>query len=284
MKRILVPLIGQSGDRNALDAAAAIAKGHGAHVEARLFQRNPRDVMPIVGEGFSAAMVEQVMEAAESTAQAQVKGVTATFEAWSQTAGVTVGPPSMGEAVTTDFETVIGGIPGGALSHMRVADLIVFARPMKQGQPDRSALLEAAMMDSGRPVLLVPDDGTVSKGETVVVAWNGSAEAARAVAVALPVLKQAKSVTVVTIKDDDVHVQPQDLVDTLAMNGVSAKAVLRDPARAGVAAAIDEEAAKVKADLILIGAYSHSRFREFIMGGVTDDVLTEYGVPVLLVH
>ena len=140
------------------------------------------------------------------------------------------------------------------------------------------------MMDSGRPGLLVPDDGTVTKTETVIVAWNGAAEAARAVSVAMPVLKAAKSVTVVTVRDDTQTVRPHDLVDTLSMNGIAAKAVLRDAAKAGIAAAIDEEAAKVNADLILIGAYSHSRFREFIMGGVTDDMLNAFGVPVLMVH
>ena len=284
MKRILVPLLGQSGDRSALDAASAIAKRNGAHIEARLFQRSPQDSIPIVGEGFSAAMVEQVMDAARKSADKQTDSVKANFEAWVQADAIAWGPPKEGSEVTADLETEVGPIPGTALPYMRVADLVVLARPMAQGQPDRSSLLEAAMMDSGRPVLLVPDDGTVTKAETVIVAWNGAAEAARAVSVAMPVLKAAKSVTVVTVRDDTQTVRPHDLVDTLSMNRIAAKAVLRDAAKAGIAAAIDEEAAKVNADLILIGAYSHSRFREFIMGGVTDDMLNAFGVPVLMVH
>ena len=69
MKQILVPLLGQSGDRSALDAAAAFLKGHGGHIEAKLYRRNPRDVMPIVGEGFSASAIDQVMDAAEAAAK-----------------------------------------------------------------------------------------------------------------------------------------------------------------------------------------------------------------------
>jgi nucleotide-binding universal stress UspA family protein len=285
MKSILVPLLGQSGDRNALDAAAAFLKGHGGHIEAKLYRRNPTDVMPIVGEGFNASVIEQVMEAAETAAKEQDAAVKATFDAWQGASGVEIGTPMPGStAVTADLESVVGPILGTFTERGRLADLIVFARPMAQGQPDRESLLEAAMMDTGKPVLLVPDDGTTTAGKTVLIAWNGSKEAARAVSVAMPVLMRADKVTVLTVKDGDVAANPQDLADALVLNGVKASAAMADMAKAGVATTLDAEAAKLKADLVVIGAYSHSRVREFILGGVTDDMLNEIQLPVLLVH
>ena len=285
MKQVLVPLLGQSGDRSALDAAAAFLKGHGGHIEARLYRRNPKDVMPIVGEGFSASAIEQVLESAEAAAREQDKSVKATFESWQNATGVELGAPKPGSStITADLESVVGPILNTFTKRGRLADLIVFARPMAQGQPDRESLLEAAMMDTGKPVLLVPDDGTTTAGKTVILAWNGSKEAARAVSVAMPVLARADSVTVLTVKDGDVTADPQDLADVLNLNGVTATVTVSDMAKAGVAATLESEAAKIKADLVVIGAYSHSRMREFIMGGVTDDMLNEIQLPVLLVH
>jgi nucleotide-binding universal stress UspA family protein len=285
MKRVLVPLLGQSGDRSALDAAAAFLKGHGGHIEARLYRRNPKDVMPIVGEGFSATAIEQVMEAAEAAAKEQDTSVKATFDSWQNATGVEIGAAKPGgSVVTADLDSVIGPILNTFTKRGRLADLIVFARPMSQGQPDRESLLEAAMMDTGKPVLLVPDDGTTTAGKTVIVAWNGSKEAARAVSVAMPVLVRAESVTVLNVKDGDVAVDPQELADVLKLNGVNATATVADMAKAGVANTLEAEAAKIKADLVVIGAYSHSRMREFILGGVTDDMLNEILLPVLLVH
>lgn len=285
MKRILVPLLGQSGDRSALDAAAAFLRGHGGHIEAKLYRRNPRDVMPIVGEGFSATAIEQVMDAAEAAARDQDKSVKATFESWQDATGVTVGAAKPGDStVTAELDSVVGPILNTFTKRGRLADLIVFARPMAQGQPDRESLLEAAMMDTGKPVLLVPDDGSTTAGRTVILAWNGSKEAARAVSIAMPVLTRADSVTVLTVKDGDVTADPQELADALKLNGVNATAAVAEMVKAGVANTLDSEAAKIKADLVVIGAYSHSRMREFIMGGVTDDMLNEIQLPVLLVH
>ena len=285
MKQILVPLLGQSGDRSALDAAAAFLKGHGGHIEAKLYRRNPRDVMPIVGEGFSASAIDQVMDAAEAAAKEQGKSVKATFDSWQSETGVELGAAKPGSSATTaNLNSVVGPILNTFTKRGRLADLIVFARPMAQGQPDRESLLEAAMMDTGKPVLLVPDDGTTTAGKTVILAWNGSKEAARAVSVAMPILARADSVTVLTVKDGDVTSDPQELAEVLKLNGINATATVADMVKAGVATTLESEAAKIKADLLVIGAYSHSRMREFIMGGVTDDMLNEIQLPVLLVH
>ena len=99
---------------------------------------------------------------------------------------------------------------------------------------------------------------------------------------AMPMLTRAKRVVVLTVDDGEISADPEALATTLRANGVDADAVTAEMDRAGVAATLEVEAGKQKADLILIGAYSHSRVREFVMGGVTDDALTEGSVPMML--
>lgn len=271
MKRVLVPLLGVAGDEAALAAAATVAQPVSGCIEARLFSRDPRDVLPIVGEGFSAAMVEQLLAAAEARAQEQEKMARATFEAFKDSSGL-----------DADFEQVVGPVPGTLTALARLADVVVFARDPKDENPDRVALIETAMMEAGRPVLLSPTPVPDKVGQHALVAWNGSAEAARAVAMTMPLLTRADKVTVITVNDGDVTVDPAALAKTLSLNGIATETALAAMEREGVAATLEAEAARVGADVIVLGAYSHSRIREFVMGGVTDDALVGGAVPMLL--
>ncbi|NQW11003.1 MAG: universal stress protein [Alphaproteobacteria bacterium] len=272
MKRVLVPMLGVDGDRAALTAAAAVASPVGGHVEARLFSRDPRDVLPIVGEGFSAAMIEQLLASAEARAKEQQKTARASFDAFKKAS------PDL----SADFEQIIGPLPGSLTAPGRLADVIVFARDSKDENPDRASLIETAVMEAGRPVLLNPAIAPDKVGGHVLVAWNGSAEAARAVAMTMPMLARAQVVTVVTVEDGDASIDPAALARTLTLNGITATSSMVAVDREGVAATLEAEAKKVGADMIVIGAYSHSRIREFVMGGVTDDALTDGSVPILL--
>ena len=163
-----------------------------------------------------------------------------------------------------------------------MADVVVFARDAKDENPDHAALIETAVMETGRPVLLSPIQAPDTLGEHILVAWNGSAEAARAVAMTMPMLVRAEKVTVVTVEDGDVSTDPAALTKTLTLNGIKATSSVAAMNSEGVAATLEAEAKKIEADMIVIGAYSHSRIREFVMGGVTDDALTDSTVPMLL--
>ncbi len=282
MKRIFVPLLGETGDRMALDTAGRLAGPSGGHVDAVLLRRDPRDVLPIVGEGFGAAMVDEIMAAAETPAKDQEAAAQATFDAWVADSGAEVGDRTAVDRLTASLETQVGPVPGLERAPSRLADVTVCARGGKDGNPDRAALIETAVMDSGRPVVLASEGDAGTIGSNVVVAWNGSAEAARAVSMSMPLLQRAQRVTVVTVDDGDVSADPQAMTQTLRMNGIAADGVTAVLDRAGVAATLEAEAARQGADLLLIGAYSHSRVREFVLGGVTDDALTEGSVAMML--
>lgn len=282
MKRIFVPLLGELGDRAALDAAGKLLKASGGYVDARVLRRDPRDVLPIVGEGFGAAMIDEVMSAAEKGSQERADKAKKTFDDWAAAAGAKVGGEPGSAGVTASFADLIGPVPGVEVAAERVCDAVICGRAPRDVSPDRVALMEVAVMEAGRPVILVPDADIETIGTKILIAWNGSAEAARAVSMAMPLLMRAEKVVVLTVADGDVSADPGELSATLKANGVPADAVTAEMDKAGVAATLEVEAGKHHADLILIGAYSHSRVREFVMGGVTDDALTEGSVPMML--
>lgn len=279
MKRLLVPLLGDAGDRPALDLAAAVARRRGAHIDAMMFRRDATDMIPLVGEGFNATMLDSIVEAAETQAREREDKARATFAAWREASGVSDDPA--GSRPSASFSAVTGHLPHAVAIPARAADLTVFARGKGDAKRERAAMVEVAMFESGRPVLL-PGAGGGDPGRRILVGWNGSAEAARAVAMAMPMLSGADAVTVVVVDDGDVTASPDDLVQTLTLWGIAASGLVVTVSKEGVAATLEAEAAAAGADMILLGAYSHSRVREFVMGGVTDDALAGASVAMML--
>jgi nucleotide-binding universal stress UspA family protein len=151
-------------------------------------------------------------------------------------------------------------------------------------------LPEAVMMHSGRPVLVVPYIGVKSKlmGGHVLVGWNASREASRAVADAMPFLKAASAVTVLVVnpKGTTGHgEQPGgDIVQFLTRHGVKVTASFTVADHIDAGDALLSRVSDVNADLLVLGAYGHSRLREFMIGGVTRKVLATMTVPVLFSH
>lgn len=283
MKRLLVPLLGDKRDEVALRAASALAGAAGLHVDARLFRRSPVDVVPFMGEGVSAAAIDTLIKQAEDEGQRRMKVATATFEAWCKTAKISVGQSADTKTSTADLKEIVGPLPGAVVQPATVADISVFARPLESDNVDRRALLETALLESGRPVLLAPPQDVKSIGRRIVIGWNGTAEAARAIAVAMPLLSQAEAVFVIAVGDADNAADPTEIVATLNMNGIAASAVTAAP-KGNVTDTLVSEAGKVSADLLVIGAYSHNRLREFVFGGVTRDLQEDAQIATLMVR
>ena len=148
---------------------------------------------------------------------------------------------------------------------------------------------EDVILSCSRPVLVVPYAGRRPDrlGENVLVAWNGSREAGRAVQEALPLMSPSSAVTVLLVDPDDELADvelAQDLVAHLGRHGLNARTqvVRHDLTTLAVSDTILTQVAELDADLLVMGAYSHSRFREIILGGVTRDILRDMNVPVLM--
>ncbi len=186
------------------------------------------------------------------------------------------------------------GAPVEALvAHARCSDLVVLGQPTPDGEGAGFAggLAEAAIEAGGRPVLVVPYIGAASIGRRVIVAWDGSREAARAVADAMPLLAAAGEVRAIAIdadpSDDTDDVDPTStarLTTWLAAHGIVNLRIDHDATESTVGEWLLSRAADYGADLIVMGGYSHARLRERVLGGVTRTLLRAMTVPVLFSH
>lgn len=174
----------------------------------------------------------------------------------------------------------------------RYADLVVLGQSAPgnadQGQP-QADLPQHVLLHGGRPVLVVPHSGQFDTlGERPLLAWNGSLEAAHAATAAIPLLQRAARTTVAVFNARsglEAHGEEAgaDIAQYLARHGVQVE-VQRLPAPDDSGAAILALAASLRSDLLVMGAYGHSRFREMMLGGATRTVLATATLPVLMAH
>jgi nucleotide-binding universal stress UspA family protein len=167
----------------------------------------------------------------------------------------------------------------------RAYDLIAVARPLPGAAVPSMSALEAALFESGRPVLIAPPTPPEKLGDVVVVAWNGSTETARTIGLAMPFLAQAETVVVLSVEDGMVPgPSGGEIAHGLMRHGIAAKT---QQIRAGdrpVGAAILDHCQELGADLLLKGAYTHSRLRQMIFGGATSHILGAAELPVIMAH
>lgn len=189
-----------------------------------------------------------------------------------------------------DWRAPAGSAVDATVLHARHADIVVLG----QQDPDDQAsfiardFVEDIVMNSGRPVIVLPYAGpTPSLGENVLVAWDGSREAARALADALPILKRARFVTIAIVEKhpDREESAGFDAAGYLERHGIRA-GFASIPRVSGVStgATLLNHAADVHADLLVMGAYGHARTMEHVLGGVTRALLETMVVPVLMSH
>jgi len=283
LKDILVHL--DNGTRSAtnLAAAAGLAIRHGAHLTGVCIIDIPSTeyfygaTMPFAGNG-----PEQIVSQMRNEAIAAARPIEAGFNEVLRVQGL-----------EGEWRLVEGNVPPTLALHARYADLTVVGQPNPyepRDHADRDAVVVNTLMSSGRPVLVIPFAGDFPViGEHVLVAWNASREATRAVADALPLLSRARAVTVLAINPrhgigGHGDVPAADIALHLARHGVRAEAAHTIATDIPDAEALLSYAADIGADMIVAGGYGHSRARELVFGGVTRSLLKEMTVPVLLSH
>jgi nucleotide-binding universal stress UspA family protein len=289
LRKILLPLSGSPHDAAALRAAFDLARSFGAHVEGLFVRIDPRDAVPLLGEGMSGAIVDDIVRTAEAESMRASRAAGAAFEAARMAAGVpgVERLPGPGAPSARWMERV--GRPDELVAReARLADLTVFAQPAVTTDVDSTLVLETALLASGRPLLLVPDAPFAAVGSAVAIAWNGSAEASAAVFAAMPFLARAAAVHVLTVGTDGTGetgaLAGEGLVEYLACHGIAAHARRLHPGAEPVGAGLAAAAAESGAGLLVMGGYGHSRVREMILGGVTRYVIGRAGIPVLMAH
>ena len=283
VRKILLPLTGTAAGEAALATALQVARLWDAHVTALHVRVDARDVAPLAGEGLSGAMIEEMMAATEKESEARSTAVRAMFERFVRQHGVAAADPALHAGATADFADVVGREEELVAHRARLADLTVVPHPEAGDDVSSSDALHAVLFDSGRPVLMAPRRTPATIGTRICLAWNGTAESAAAVLAVLPWMQRAQAVRVLSA-DEYQRRGPgaADLAAYLALHGVRAEVSQFRPIEREVGRGLLAAAQEFGADLLAMGAYSHSRLRQLILGGVTRHVLEHAALPVLM--
>ena len=286
IKTILVPLSEPGLVKTSLLAAFKLAGPFAAHVEALHVRPDPQlAAASLMGEAMSGAMIDQILKDGIKRSAANAVKTRQAFEQACKTAGIAYSErPQRANRTTAAWREEIGYEDHVLVSRGRVADLIVLSRPVSQIDVAGRFSLEAALMETGRPLLLAPPKLPARIGAKIAIAWNGSAESARAVSEARPFLLAARQVTILTAAEPQSEdPNPAGLQSQLAWQGIKAR-IDKVRTSGDIGKALLRAAERAGADLLVMGGYSHSRVRELILGGVTRHVLSETTIPVFMVH
>jgi nucleotide-binding universal stress UspA family protein len=167
----------------------------------------------------------------------------------------------------------------------RIFDVIVLARPGPEWQSPSMLTLESALFESGRPVLIAPPTPPRSLGTTVMIGWNCSTEQATTTAYAMPILRRAERVFIVTVEGATVAgPSGEQMAGTLKLNGIAAEPMTLKPGKRNAGDVLLAKADELGCDLIVKGAYTQSRLRQMIFGGMTRHILAHANLPVLMAH
>jgi nucleotide-binding universal stress UspA family protein len=284
IKKLLLPLTSTAAGEAALSTALTVARIWNCHVTALHVRVDSRDVAPLAGEGLSGAMIEEMMSATEKESGQRASAVRAMFDRFVARHDVTVGEARHNfGAPSASFATITGREEDLVAQRARLADLTVVPHPESGEDVSSSDALHAVLFDSGRPVLIAPQVAPETIGTRVCIGWNGTAESAAAVLGALPWMQRAQAVRILTAEEYQRRGPgAQDLGRYLALHGIDADVATFRPVDRDVGAGLLAGAREFGADLLAMGAYSHSRIRQLILGGVTRHVLENSKLPLMM--
>jgi nucleotide-binding universal stress UspA family protein len=275
VKDVVVNLTGGHPQDFAADYAISLAKAFEAHLVGVGFIYEPVIPGSVLG-GVPTDLIEIQREENAKSAKAAIER----FEAVAKTANLPV-----------ETRLLDASIAGAADLFGRIArrfDIAVAGQARREQGASEELLIEGALFGSGRPVIVVPvTQNAPVKLDRVMLCWDGSRPAARAIADAIPFMGRAKMVEIVVVtgeRDKSGEITGANMKRHLARHGVEVEIKRISAAGADAQSTIVKHATDSGADFLVMGGYGHSRLREFIMGGVTRSVLRAMPVPVLLSH
>jgi nucleotide-binding universal stress UspA family protein len=281
MKTILLPYHDEDAGRSALDAAIMVARQFDSYLEGMIAISAP----PLaLGPGMAlspdyVALLDKEWRNFATTAREHFVAVIAEHGLPFSEKGLAGDGAAAG---WREFE----GREADVVGHVgRAFDLIVLGRTAATASGRWRETCEAALLESGRPVLVAPRSKAEHIGRTILVAWNGSTETARTIGLSMPFLRAAQRVVVASVSGSGVSgPEAEDVAGHLARHGipVTSRQIPADNRPAGEA--ILDEAGEIGADLLIKGAFSRSRLRQIIFGGMTEHVIEFARLPLLMAH
>jgi len=289
LKTILAAASGGTASEGTIELACGMARRFGAHLEAFHARPDPRDLFLYSGDAMGMSMTGEFIDRFIKDADTIVGKTKASFEAAiarhqiPQSAAPSQNLPGK-IAATAAWHEETGYAPTLVSRRARFFDLIVLGRSERVVDQPHTDVVEQTLLNSGRPVLLAPAKTPAEVGDSIAVGWNGSAEATRALAAALPFLASARAASLITIGDKH-RESAAALIEYLGWHGIKAqhRHVPVVP-EAGAGQQLLSAAHEENADLLVMGGYGRVPWREFLFGGATREVVGVSLLPLLLTH
>lgn len=283
LRKIMVPVRGDGMSETVLGHAASLAMRHKAHILVAHCRAQVEDLIPysVPLPSFSR---ETIRKQAHELAEQEEAALREEIHRLAGTLGLAESEAPDGTAATVAFIEERGRMVDVIAHNGRLADLIVVAKPDRDRNLGTNSL-KSALFRTGRPVLMCPRDQAppADFGARIAIAWNGSLEAARAVALTLDLARAAESVTVLCGGKGEPHgASAEELLDYYTLRGITAEIHRFDAKNPG--AALLEKTVEAGASLLVMGAYGHSHERETLFGGNTQAVVDGATIPVVMVH
>ncbi|MGY6769460.1 universal stress protein [Komagataeibacter xylinus] len=289
VRRILLPLGGASHAQSALHVGGVVARMFDAHLAVLHVGTDMQEVGPLVGEGMSGVMVQDMISTALKESSERLHEVRGLFDAFTRRENIPVvavdSPLSPGNmhALSASFIAHSGHTRSVVSFQARLSDIVVLRQPNPEGDVSSSETLHAILFESGRGVIIAPPVAPPTIGKRICIGWNGTSEAASAIHHALPLLRRAEAVCILY---SPAYQRPgpeaRHVRSFLSLHGIEANihefgSDTRPVGEEMLAAAHD-----FNADMLVMGAYSHSRLRQMILGGVTRHMLENSDIVVLM--
>jgi nucleotide-binding universal stress UspA family protein len=260
----------------AMNFAVSVAAVFNAHLTGIAFVYEP--IIPVMIDMYG--IPPDVIESQRVENERAAKAAAGRLDGASRNAGIAADARMLDTAVATT--------PGVFAGLVRRFDLSILGQQEPEQPTLDRLIVEAALFDTGRPVLVVPYIQRAGlKLDRILLCWDGSHSAARAAADALPFLRRSKLVEVVTVASEPAksdEMPGADIAHHLARHGVKVELKRIVTAETDVASTILSHAADSSADFLVMGGYGHSRLREFVLGGMTREILAAMTVPTLMSH
>lgn len=292
IKTILAHLSGTDCDNAVLTASLKLAHIHLGHVSCLRVVPDPAALaMEAASIDMGTAFVlGEALTALEKQSRNDTANARSTFERFCREQSIQIShAPGEQKVITAQWREQIGDAVDRLIEEGRYHDVVVLAGGKQRSGRMVTEDLGKIILGCGRPVLLTPEQPSSRPFKTIAVAWNNSAEAARAMTAAMPLLKQAREVSVLVAaelegKAKEYMAGADSIVQQLRWHGISAHSQLVATVGTSASNALLDATRDFDADLLVMGAYGHSRLRELVFGGFTRTILGGVALPVLLFH
>lgn len=276
LKTVSLTMTGQTFDQDATRVACQVAKSMAGRLRVHFVRPDPKAAIAFMGEGLTAETIQTLADTSEREGLDAAAKAEAHVRSVGEAAGLTFGSD-------LSFTISVGTVSDQAGRRARVSDIAICPQPASR-KPDCHDILDNLMFKSGRLMMMVPKESK-TVGRHVVIAWNGRAEGARAVGASVPLLAQAEQVTALQVGEiDGERPNIDDLEDYLNAFDVPVTVTRLENKGGPIAPQIHAHALHIGADSLVIGAYSHARWQEMILGGATRWLVEHSRLPVIMSH